>query len=297
MPGYSFVLGMYAFGLEECNQYAEAEDAGRRALEMERQDAWAVHAVTHVMEMQGRVGEGIEWLERRVDDWAPATGPQSAFAYHNWWHLALFHIDRGDTARALAILDEWITPGVEDFAMGLVDVTALLWRLKLLGVPLGDRFATLAKTWRGKQPEEAGYYAFNDFHAALAFAGAGDEDALEAIRQAATRAGEQGNGVNRQMSADVGLPAITAIQDYAAGRYALAAERLFGVRDIANRFGGSHAQRDLLTLTLIDAAIRAGDPATARHVINERLSSKPASGLGWRLQAAALGQGVCAARL
>lgn len=35
VPGYSYILGMHAFGLEECNQYPEAEESGRRALELQ----------------------------------------------------------------------------------------------------------------------------------------------------------------------------------------------------------------------------------------------------------------------
>ncbi|HET9025497.1 MAG TPA: tetratricopeptide repeat protein, partial [Burkholderiaceae bacterium] len=46
-------------------------------------------------------------------------------------------------------------------------------------------------------------------------------------------------------------------------------------RDRANRFGGSHAQRDLLSLTLIEAARRAGAPALARHILAERQTLKP----------------------
>jgi tetratricopeptide (TPR) repeat protein len=286
MPGYSFVLGMYAFGLEECNQYSEAEQAGRRAVDMDPRDAWAVHAVAHVMEMQGRVTEGIDWLERRRDDWAPRRGPANEFAYHNWWHLGLFHLDRGDADRALALLDEEVTPAVGDVSMGLLDVTAMLWRLKLLDVPLQERFGTVASLWKAKLQEEAGYYAFNDFHAAAAFAGAGDEDALASVKEAMARAADEGSGSNRAMASAVGLPLIKALEDYAAERYSLAVERLVVTRDVAQRFGGSHAQRDLLTLTLIDAARRAGDRATARHYLNERLASKPSSGLGWRLLAA-----------
>ncbi len=283
MPGYSFVLGMYAFGLEECNQYPEAEDAGRRALEMEPQDAWAVHAVAHVMEMQGRVTEGIDWLERRREEWSPSSGPANAFAYHNWWHLALFHLDRGDASRALAILDEHIVPGVGDVSMGLLDVTALLWRLALLDVPVDDRFRAVAAAWRAKQAEEAGYYAFNDLHAALAFAGAGELEDLARVREAAARAAREGDAANQAMSATVGLPLIEALEDYVAGRFDRALETLAAVRDVASRFGGSHAQRDLLTLLLIDAARRAGQRTLACHYLNERLTAKPASGLGWRM--------------
>jgi tetratricopeptide (TPR) repeat protein len=53
VPGYSYVLGMHAFGLEECNQYPQAEEAARQALALQPKDGWAVHAGAHVMEMQG----------------------------------------------------------------------------------------------------------------------------------------------------------------------------------------------------------------------------------------------------
>src|SRR5215831_20842518 len=104
VPGYSYILGMQAFGLEECNQYPEAEEIGRRALDLQPKDAWAVHAVTHVMEMQGRIEEGVRWLESRVDDWAP----NNSFAFHNWWHLALFYLDRGSFDKVLSIYDSQI---------------------------------------------------------------------------------------------------------------------------------------------------------------------------------------------
>ena len=54
VPGYGFVLGAYAFGLEEVGDYAAAERAGRRAIELNPADVWAAHAVAHVFEMQDR---------------------------------------------------------------------------------------------------------------------------------------------------------------------------------------------------------------------------------------------------
>ncbi|MFM8355509.1 MAG: tetratricopeptide repeat protein, partial [Gammaproteobacteria bacterium] len=73
------------------------------------------------------------------------------------------------------------------------------------------------------------------------------------------------------------------IADYAAGRFDAAADALSDVRDRAQAFGGSHAQRDLLTLLLISAARQAGQPQRARHWLNERRMRVPASGLARRL--------------
>jgi hypothetical protein len=86
VPGYSYVLGMHAFGLEEMNQYPEAERPPcARCRCSPRTDGRCTRAV-HVMEMQGRVDEGIAFLSSREADWAPDNG----FAFHNFWHLALF---------------------------------------------------------------------------------------------------------------------------------------------------------------------------------------------------------------
>ena len=76
-----------------------------------------------------------------------------------------------------------------------------------------------------------------------------------------------------------------AVLAFAQGRYDLVLDTLGPVRDTAVRFGGSHAQRDVLTLTLIEAALRAGQPSVARHLVSERTVSRPGSALGWRLHA------------
>jgi hypothetical protein len=89
------------------------------------------------------------------------------------------------------------------------------------------------------------------------------------------------------MTRAVGAPAIEAAIAYCEGRYDVAVENLVAVRDGASRFGGSHAQRDLLSLTLIDAATRSGQSGLALHYANERLVHKPASAWGLRLAARA----------
>ena len=280
VPGYSYVLGMHAFGLEEMNQYPEAEEAGRRALDLQPRDGWAVHAVTHVMEMQGRIGEGVAWLSSREQDWAPDNG----FAFHNWWHLALFRMDGADYRGALELYDRAIHPGPAQYVLTMVDATALLWRLHLEGVDVGARFDTLADEWQARQEADHGFYAFNDLHAMLAFAATGREAAMRQQLQRFEAAAAQ-PGSNGAMSRDVGLPLARGIAAFARGRYAEALEHLEPVRDIAHRFGGSHAQRDLITLTLVEAALRARRPVPARHYLAERLVHKPASAWGRRLAA------------
>jgi tetratricopeptide (TPR) repeat protein len=282
MPGYSYVLGMHAFGLEEMNQYPEAEATARRALDLEPRDGWAVHAAVHVMEMQGRGEEGAEFLAAREGDWAP----DNAFAFHNFWHLALFRLDDADYAGALDLFDRHILPGPAQFALSLVDATALLWRLRLERVDVGTRMDHVADQWQARLPAEAGFYAFNDAHAAMAFADTGRHEALAQLVAAMERAAA-GSDANAAMTREVGVPLVEGVAAFARGRYRDAAAMLQAMRDGAHRFGGSHAQRDVITLTLVEAALRDGDRVRARHHIAERRVHRRVSGLGERLWARA----------
>jgi hypothetical protein len=270
MPGHGFVLGMQAFGLEEAGEYAPAEAIGREATAINRQDGWAVHAVTHVLEMQGRADDGAGWLTETASGWAPGSG----FAFHNWWHLALFQIERGNIDAVLELHDTKIAAGGFAQALELVDGSALLWRLHALGRDLGDRWQILADKWAERV--DHAYYAFNDLHAMAAFIGAGRRD-LQAQALANVARAAQGSGTNAMMSREIGLPAMHGFAAFGRGAYGEACDTLLPLRAKANRFGGSHAQRDIFSWTLLEAAIRGGDRALADALSNERLAAKPHS--------------------
>jgi hypothetical protein len=206
------------------------------------------------------------------------------FAFHNWWHLGLFHLDLGQTDRVLGIFDAGVRPGASGVALEMVDASAMLWRLRLRDIDVGDRWNGLADSWA---PVADAYYAFNDAHAMMAFVGAGrDAEAERLLKVMENRAG--GSGTNAMMTRDVGLPLARGIRAFGEGRYAEAVERLMPLRPLAHRFGGSHAQRDLIALTLIEAAIRDGQAKLARALAAERTALKPSSPFNWQISARAL---------
>ena len=270
VPGYGYVLGMHAFGLEETGLYARAEETGRRALEVNRRDPWAVHAVAHVMEMQGRVHEGIGWLEGLVPHWSV----DNAFAFHNWWHLALYHLEIGDHARALELYDQKIRPVQTPVALEMIDASAMLWRLSLRGVDVGARWSALADAWRPIATEA--HYAFNDAHAVMALVGAGAWHDVDAAIASLERAAS-GQDTNAMMSREVGLPFARGLAAFGRGRYDECIEQLQSFRGHAHRFGGSNAQRDIVHLTLVEAALRGRRKALAQALAAERLDLKPSS--------------------
>ena len=274
---YGILLGMLAFGLEECGSYSQAEETGRQALEIDAEDCWAQHAVAHVMEMQGRDAEGIAFMESRQANWAQED---NGFAFHNWWHTALYNLDQGNAARALEIYDQGIRPEPSEIQLMMLDAAALLWRMHLQDLDVGDRWEELAKHYQ--EADEDAFYAFNDMHAMMSYVATGRGSAatalLGAVEQAAT-----GEGTNAKMTREVGLPIVRAIESFGRGLYEESVDLLMPVRYRANIFGGSHAQRDIVHRTLIEAALRGGQRELAQALINERIALKPHCPFNWSL--------------
>ncbi|MCC6195312.1 MAG: tetratricopeptide repeat protein [Burkholderiales bacterium] len=269
MPGYHAVLGMHAFGLEETGAYARAEAVGRRAVEMQPRDGWAWHAVAHVMEMQGRRREGIAWLGDHSATWSEG----SFFATHNWWHLALFHLGMDHVDEVLDLVDRQVLGPASPVVLNMIDASAILWRLELRGIETGARWQALAERWAPHI--EAGNYAFNDMHAMMAFVGSGRDGDAERLLAAQERA-LAGGGDNVDFLRDVGHAATRAVLAFGQRRYTDAVQLLRPVRSQAHRFGGSHAQRDLIDLTLIEAAERGGEHDLADALRREREMALPA---------------------
>ena len=98
---------------------------------------------------------------------------------HNWWHRALYHLDLGQTDEVLALYDGPIRGERSEVALDLVDASALLWRLHLSGTDVGNRWHELSMAW--DQHADGKLYAFNDWHASMAYLGAGREAEVERI--------------------------------------------------------------------------------------------------------------------
>jgi len=270
VPGWHAVLGMHAFGLEETGDYAAAEARGRRSVELEPRDSWGWHAVVHVHEMRNAPRDGIAWLEPSRATWSKG----SFLGTHNAWHLALCQLELDRHDEVLRLYDEAIGGTGSAVVLDLVDASALLWRLHLRGVALGERGAAIAERWATHGA--GGSYAFNDLHAMIAYVLADrprEQHALIEAQQEAMRSDLD----NAAFTRDIGHPATLAVQAFGAGDFAHAAMLLRPVRSGAHRFGGSHAQRDLVDLTLLAAADRAGDRSLAAALAAERLALRPNS--------------------
>ncbi len=281
IPGYEFVLGFYSFGLEENRDFSRAEELARQALSIRPDNPYAVHTVSHVMEMRGRQAGGIRFMKDRVDSWGTSN-----FANHLWWHTSLYHLDLEQYDQVYDIFDNHLDSRRKDGnKYEELDAAALLWRMNLAGQESGDRWAHLADKWEPAAQDTL--YAFNDVHAMLTFVSDDRVDAQKALLNANERYLESASDANVAMSREIGLPFCLAMQDFKAENYGSCVDRLLPVRYMTHRLGGSYAQRDIIGWTLLEAALRAKRFDLALALANERTGNKPTSAQNWRAVARA----------
>ena len=277
-----YVLGLHAFGLEENGEYAAAEATGRRALDGPARVPWAIHAVAHVMEMQGRHDEGRGWMAQWRPDWG-ATGDETSdgangFAGHLGWHEALFALENLDHAGALAAFDAYLHAEASEITLQRVDAASLLWRMALQGVDVGERWQVLRAGWPLDAGAAAGQSAFNDVHALLMLLGAGERALAAEWAGASIARAAAAPGWNRGVMAEIGAPLMRGLLAFGEGRFDAATALIAPLRP-ASRLGGSHAQRDVIDQTLLAAGAAGRDPSAARALLAERARLKPGTPL------------------
>jgi len=252
-PGSSFVLGLHAFALEEGGQCAEAIRAAEAALRLEPNDPWSVHALAHALYESESYDVGVTQLPVAIH---PCRGV-NWFRNHLLWHLALLHFARGEYARAGRIGRE------------LHDSISLLWRLELVGQPVGARWAPFTAIARERVNRMG--LLFHAAHVAMALAGGGEwataKAHLEAVR---ARAPKDPTG----MMGEVLAPLIEGLHAFAQGDYATTVAKIEPLRPRIVELGGSRAQRDVFHDTLFEACFRAGDAERAGRYLAERLARR-----------------------
>jgi hypothetical protein len=220
------------------------------------------------METQSRIDEGITFLSDHAHCWAE----RSIFVReHNFWHLALLHLDRDEPAHALEILDRHLWGEWPEFAQEQIGAISALWRLELRGVDVGERWrpvvAKVVERWHEH------ILPFHDLHFVYALARGGRTNETREFLASMTRHGE---GDTSGVWDSIAIPCANALVAYANGRHAQAAELIGAALPRLHLIGGSHVQRDVFVQTWIDAALRAGHHTAVADVLHRRAEAKPA---------------------
>ena len=270
--------GMAAFALEQCHLLAQAEAQARTGLAMCATEPWAQHALAHVMLTQGRLEEGLQFMQNCSARW---LGLNSFMQTHNWWHLALFALElgRGDDVRDLYDEQVWgVEPGYSQDQIGAV---SLLARMELAGVDVGNRWQAVADQLVARVHDHV--LPFLDLQYLYGLARAGRPEAstmlgsIEAYCLGMEAVAASGPKAVDPVWPGVCLPAARALVAYANGR----AQEALGDLELAlgrlPQIGGSHAQRDLFSQIHVDALRRAGHWNAVQQILQPQCSAHPQS--------------------
>lgn len=258
--------GMLAFGQEQMYHLDKAEESSRMALSLNPEEAWAQHALAHVFETRGQVDEGIDFLTQASPGW---TDRSIFMREHNYWHLALFHLDRDEPETALKIFDQCLWGEWPEFAQEQIGAVSMLWRLELRGAQIGSRWQPVIEKILERGHEHI--WPFHDLHYVYALSRAETGKAAAEFLSSIDRMAADRGGV----WADVAAPAARAVNAHATGRHHEAAETLAPILNDLHTIGGSHAQRDIFVQTWIDAALHANQHSAVEHVLQSRAHARP----------------------
>lgn len=281
-PAYGFVMGCYAFALEETGAYQKAESCGLQAVEHTPDDAWGLHAVAHVYDMTAQSQRAITLIESQPEAFSGCGN----FRYHVWWHLALCYLEQRDFDRVLCLYDEEIRADKTDDYRDISNATALLSRLELEGVSVGNRWQELAELSANRCQD--GRLAFADLHYLLALSRERRDEASQAMLARIKQDAQLATTEQAQVMALPGVAAAEGLIEFGLGNYMRAAKQLCAARPEMQRLGGSHAQRDVFERITIEAVIRAQDWEAAKALLQSRVQHRggvPDAYTAWRRQA------------
>ena len=276
-PENHYLHGMIAFGLEQCHRLEEAEMMGRLATAMNRNDPWAHHAVAHVMEMQGRLEEGIAWMESLSDAWENCN---SMLYTHNWWHVALYYLEQQDFQKVLSLYDTHVWGRAwKDSSKDPIGAISLLLRLELRGLDVGDslrdsfasRWQELALHLAARIHEHA--LPFQDLHYIYAFSRAGQTEQVTEMLLSMQAYAKTADPSVQKIWNEVAVPAARGMAAHAQGKWERAIAELGSILSRLHTIGGSHAQRDLFEQIYLDAWLRAEQNHEALKLLEKRFSA------------------------
>lgn len=287
-PMSSYLKGLYAFGLLETRFYDQAEKVALEGLSLVPDDAWAVHAVAHIYEMKAEVDKGLKFMKDRENDWQVSD----MLASHNYWHWALYFIEKGEYEAALHIYDSQVfrRAKVSGAMLDIVDACSMLYRLEMEGVCVQDRYRELFHITKPHTDDHV--TLFNDVHFLMVSLGLKDNGTsrrlLEGLQELARAPGDN---QQHQMAKSVGVPLCQAMMEFDQGNYNQSMELLYPLRYRIVDIGGSDAQRDVFNQLLIHSAIKSDNTRhqkLGRCLLVERDSVRPNSPLTQRLMKTAL---------
>ncbi|XP_047957690.1 tetratricopeptide repeat protein 38 isoform X1 [Salvia hispanica] len=281
-----YIYGMLAFTLLELGRMEDAEKAGKKGYELNKDDAWSQHALCHVYQYECRFKEAVEFMMNCAQSW----GSLSSFMYtHNWWHIALCYLEgHAPITKVEDIYNEHIWKELERSDATPVEVylnaAGLLLRLYVRGVHdiLKDRLHELANCLTDQA------FWFLEWHLdililwTLSCTGRFNK-AEELLKGLNSRVSMMNRKKQQQMQ--TGLDLAEALYRYGKGDYKKAVELLGHDFDAINYkvIGASDEQLDVFTEVHITLLLETGEVLAAKEAIEKQLKKREGAPFLWSL--------------
>ena len=265
---------VHAFALIETGQWDRGRQLAERALEQRPKTPHGAHTLVHALFEAGADDEAVDFL----DGWLPGSDRASVLHCHIWWHYALVlmavsrHDDAWQAFRNNCLPGTTTSPPITVFS----DSSSFMWRSELAGRPRDrDVWQQLREFYEERFPQPM---VFVDAHVGLIYAALGETEQLRATISQLTELGEAG----RLPAETTGAALARAYAAFENDDWATVIDVLEPLIPQVVRIGGSRAQRDLMTNTLLAAYVRGDRPDDARAFlerVTDRQPSRPVEGL------------------
>ena len=265
---------VHAFALLEMGRWDQGRDLAQRSLEQRPDNSHAAHTLAHALYEGGQDDEAREFMA----GWLPDSDRGSLMHCHNWWHYSMLLTMNGEHDAAAEAFSQNCLPGHTDSPSINVftDSASFLWRSELAGAPHNREHWEIVRDYLGEQFRRP--IVFVDAHAGLPFAALGQTEELTACIAQLQELGEGG----RLPAGTLAATLTRAYEAFVNERWSSVIDTLEPVMDQVVCIGGSRAQRDLVTNTLLAAYVnddRMGDARAFLDGVHDRQPSRPVAGL------------------
>jgi tetratricopeptide (TPR) repeat protein len=260
-------LGVYSFLHHELNMFEPSRLLAERSLALYPRGGQATHSLAHVFYETDDHASGRDFL----GGWMTAYDRAAPLHCHLSWHRALFDLASGNYGRVMELYERDILPALGSARTSLHDAASLLWRWRVYGCAEGSLpWGAVAEAASGSANRPG--IAFNDVHAAMALAAAGDEATFGRLVDGLRDLDAKGH----PLAGHVTLPIVLASAAFTRGEYTETIRLLEPLVENVElvRVGGSNAQREVFEDTLIAAYLRTGWYDRAEALLRVRLGRR-----------------------
>ena len=266
-PYYSYLLSLKAFGLEENGYYQEAKELAYEAYSINKDDAWAVHTISHVYEMNDQSSDGVKWIRESF-----LPNKWNNFRYHLQWHKAIMSLNICTNDEILKIYDTEIFDENSQEYLDLINNISLLLRLEMLNIDVGNRWDYIYEKINTRLNDHI--LAFIDIHFMICLCYK-DINLAKNYLENIKKYQDESKDTYAEISKSITLLLCKAIIFYKTQKFDKCIQILEEAEGKSYLIGGSNAQRDILNLIHLDSLLRIKNQDKLQNFIKKRNITRP----------------------